>query len=331
MASLASAAQQQSGLPGFTLPLNYVPPGWLNPFRTRLLYPHALQETEESTKVYREILMMRVMNTITEKQDWNKKIFNEEIISKWREEILNSGQDISPKMMDYIVKELQWKSKLIETDGFITAFDKGVVKSDTAVPEELRKALADAVAPLEDVPDDQKDYHPGSDQKVIDLVHPSLFPLIYGHTRILRNELVTLENCIGTTGQGELLPAFSESSDERWMPGVERDFYSRKFQWLPCNVELSATESAEPECRIVSYINNLHPAKHRTLYGVIEKIISCAIPLWNRSLAGEGSMNRIMYEVVEYDEESLGPPPEQEPNEPEDDFSGTLLGLGIIC
>ena len=34
----------------------------------------------------------------------------------------------------------------------------------------------------------------------------------------------------------------------------------------------------------MSYINNLHPERHEALYSVIEKIISAAFPLWNKSL-----------------------------------------------
>jgi hypothetical protein len=37
--------------------------------------------------------------------------------------------------------------------------------------------------------------------------------------------------------------------------------------------------------RITSYINNLHPWKHRGLYKVIEDVISKSIPLWNITLA----------------------------------------------
>lgn len=57
--------------------------------------------------------------------------------------------------------------------------------------------------------------------------------------------------------------------------------YSQKFQWLPCDVGLI---DEEPGCRITSYINNLHPVKHRDLYGVLEKVIARAIPLWKRSM-----------------------------------------------
>lgn len=57
--------------------------------------------------------------------------------------------------------------------------------SDVIVSFETKIALRSAVAPLEDVSDDQKDWHPGSDGKVLDLVHPSLFPLMYGKSKYL--------------------------------------------------------------------------------------------------------------------------------------------------
>ena len=46
----------------------------------------------------------------------------------------------------------------------------------------MRDELIAVVAPLEDVPDSEKDWHPGSDGLVLDLVHPSLYPIVYGRT-----------------------------------------------------------------------------------------------------------------------------------------------------
>lgn len=56
------------------------------------------------------------------------------------------------------------------------------------------------------------------------------------------------------------------------------------------------------ECHIVSYINNLHPARNRDLYGVIEKILARTIPLWNSTLTAmrRREPSRITYKRVEY-------------------------------
>lgn len=62
-------------------------------------------------------------------------------------------------------------------------FKAAVIKSDTAVSSELKAALRTAAARLEDIPDRLKDWRPGSKGRVLDLVHPSLFPLVYGRSR----------------------------------------------------------------------------------------------------------------------------------------------------
>lgn len=82
--------------------------------------------------------------------------------------------------------------------------DAAVIKSDTAVYPDLKAALEAAAAPLEDIPNRFKDWHPGSDGRVLDLVHPSLFPLLYGRSRILSSGVVGLQDCVNYIGKGEV-------------------------------------------------------------------------------------------------------------------------------
>jgi hypothetical protein len=79
-------------------------------------------------------------------------------------------------MMNYVIDELRHKSKSFKKTGMIIAYNGDVVKSDIAISSDLKFLLRDAVRSLEEVPEVQKDYHPGSDEKAVDLVHPSLFP-----------------------------------------------------------------------------------------------------------------------------------------------------------
>ena len=216
-------------------------------------------------------------------------MYKEEITNKWRQEISQSGQDVTEIMMDWVIKELQWKAEVLQNEGLTYVFDIGVVKSDTAIPEDLKQLLKEAVAPFEAVPEEQKDYHPGTNKKVVDLVHQSLFPVVYGHTHILRDRLIGLEDCLSSVGQGELLPVYNKGRTTN---------YSRKFQWLPCDVELLENG----ECRITSYISNAHPIEHRALYGAVEKILARVVPLWNKSLTlpSYDVGQRIPYDGVEY-------------------------------
>jgi hypothetical protein len=77
--------------------------------------------------------------------------------------------------------------------------------------------LIAAVAPLENVPDSEKDWHPGSDGLVLDLVHPSLYPIVYGRT-------VSRGPARSATAAVLVAPTFADSDSK---------FASEKFQWLP--------------------------------------------------------------------------------------------------
>ncbi|KAB8256690.1 hypothetical protein BDV32DRAFT_141025 [Aspergillus pseudonomiae] len=299
-------------LPGYSIPLNYID--------ADEMFPNALGNySTERLNTHREILMMRALNSITDKSDWEKKVFDEEITTKWRKEIMDTGDDITPTMIDWIIKEAQWKAEVFRDTKRVVAFDAGVVKSDTAITKDLRQALKEAVRPLEDVPEEFKDYHPGSDDKVVDLVHPSLFPVVYGRTRVLHRKLIGLEDFENSIGEGKVLAVPTEEEtttvdddddddddDDQWSSrNITHQPYSRKFQWLPCDVHFTDTS----ECRIASYINNLHPKQHGPLYQVIEKILAQTIPLWNMTLTlVQDHYSRIPYDKIEYDEH-----PEAEP------------------
>ena len=138
--------------------------------------------------------------------------------------------------------------------------------SDIAVSHATKEKLKAAILPLENVPESKKDWHPGSDGKVLNIVHPSICPLVYGRTRILPEAEVPLMDCHTYTGKGEVIPA----------PDDTPPYYSGDFQWLPCEVRLDDGNKAT----ITSYINNLHPSGNEDLYSAIEEIITQAIPLW---------------------------------------------------
>ena len=177
-----------------------------------------------------------------------------------------------------------------------------IVKSDTAVPSELRNALRAAAARLEDVPDHLKDWHPGSNDQVLDLLHPSLFPLIYGRTKVLPTGTVPLEDCVEFAETGERTKAVTVSKtstsilkrkasswdedDEDYMAAWD------EFQWLPSDVHFKADGSV----KISSYVNNLHPAHHQNLYKVLEQMVDCSIPLWNEVVSWFQDRRRIEVE-----------------------------------
>jgi Protein of unknown function (DUF4246) len=153
-------------------------------------------------------------------------------------------------MVNWIIAELRYKAKIFKaTGGAVSVFNGDVVKSDLAIPKEVQESLKMAIQTLEDIPEAHRDYHPGSDEKVLDLVHPSLYPLIYGRSRALNDNLVGLEDCLGSIGKGNVLPirAVEETVlDKKGSnPSIQNQWqaspppYSRKFQWLPCDVDIT--------------------------------------------------------------------------------------------
>jgi len=88
-------------------------------------------------------------------------------------------------MADWCIDELRYKASLFPTsprkpppirvyNGDFINF----IKSDYAVSFELKLEPQKAVSKLEaNIPDHLRDWHPGSDEKVRDLVHPSFIRL----------------------------------------------------------------------------------------------------------------------------------------------------------
>jgi hypothetical protein len=152
---------------------------------------------------------------------------------------------MSERMFTYCIDELRFKSSDFRKTGIISVYDGDVVKSDNTIPPSLRNELLSAVAPLEQIPENHRDWHPGSNETVLDLVHPSLFPVVFGRTRILPDDIVGLDNCIKRSGKGETLdvPPYEETHSigrkSIWDAiSIMDKPYSENFQWLPCDVQL---------------------------------------------------------------------------------------------
>lgn len=128
-------------------------------------------------------------------------------------------------------------------------------QSDKLIPETLREELLSAVAPLESVPDTEKDWHPGSNGQVLDLVYPSLWPVVYKRT----------------VDRASLKPLQPRKLNTDAM------FRSERFQWLPSDFHVEDDGSV----RLVSpYINNVNPEDHRALAGAVTSVLEKAVPMF---------------------------------------------------
>ena len=178
--------------------------------------------------------------------------------------------------------------------------EASIVKSDLDESDVFSSTLIQAVEHLENVPDSRKDWHPGSDGLVLDLVHPSLCPLQYGKSMVLPNDKIGLSNWGKYVCEGKVCPLQPELNE-----GLS---YDRKgswgnnltlrpwgnYQWLPSEVRFREDGTATIE----SYINNLHPQQRSELYSVLEKAVDEALPLWNECLSFFHTRMRINVEGV---------------------------------
>lgn len=238
-------------------------------------FGHGVNDFKQSPRLTaREVAMLGVMNALTDKPSWEEKVLDDDIVTKWGEEARRIPL-MSQKAWEWCVLELRDKARRFQKKGRVLVLDAAsrISKSDTTVSETLHRELRDAVQPLLEQPDDGKDWHPGSEGQVLDLVHPSLFPLVFGRTRVLMDGGTVPLDLSNTDlfDTGKIAPQQSSAAGRA----------SRRFQWLPCEVHFK--EDTRTDVEITSYINNLHPSNKKA-YAAIEKIISLAIPAWNEVL-----------------------------------------------
>ena len=156
-----------------------------------------------------------------------------------------------------------------------------VVKADGFIGPKFHKSLQQAFTKLilDHSQSGPPDWHPGTGGKVLNLVHPSMYPLVYGRSRGIQQEVIGVEDAISVwAGKGEVINP--DMNEEGQSESVDRITWSQRFQWLPSNFAVLDHKSVECE----SYINNLHPTKYKPIYRMIEKLIGKALPLWDQCL-----------------------------------------------
>ena len=83
------ASSERVQLPGFGLPLEQ-----------KSILPTATESWFVVPTMVRERVMIGLMGTLKDKPDWERKVFNDEIVSKWRAEALHFGKTMSANIRD---------------------------------------------------------------------------------------------------------------------------------------------------------------------------------------------------------------------------------------
>jgi hypothetical protein len=156
---------------------------------------------------------------------------------------------------------------------------EGVFTETGTVPAELSTRLGAFVDKLN--AESIADYHPGSNNVVRDIVHPSLFPFVEGVSTVT-----------GLAGDFAKVGGNSLEGNRKDMWG--RPYETSKYQWLPSEVLVSDTG----KCKFETYINNLDQKKHDGIYLALEELLSRCLPLLEASWAHGSSI-----EVADSDED----------------------------
>lgn len=206
-------------------------------------------------RTLRELQMLQCSSHIRAKPDWFDKMNDAGIVARWTNEAVAQG--LTEAQVRYVLDELVHYAALRDgrTGIEVSAVD-GVWQSDTLVDDRLGSRLRDAVRVLEEVPEAERDWHPGSDGQVCDLVHPSLFCLV----RDMDN-----------APEG----AWRNPSDR-----YSKYEFSERFQWLPTDLDVSADGDVD----FRSYVNNVHPETHHELLSVLPDLFARMRPLFENVL-----------------------------------------------
>ncbi|KAJ2886163.1 hypothetical protein IWW38_005255, partial [Coemansia aciculifera] len=184
----------------------------------------------------------------------------------------------------YVLDELQYYLSLHTSYSSIrlSAAD-GVWFSDSLIDVQTTNALKDYVAVLANDPSRQQDWHPNDNSCVLNLIDPSLFPLIYSRSMLCLQTTTSPQAALSPAVPGEF-----PGSAKKWSEILSKSGYyvptirycsnsceSRWFSWLPSEFRVDDNGAVTIE----SYINNLHLVKHAAFYPIIASVFSRFVPL----------------------------------------------------
>ena len=266
-------------VPGFGLPIDFE-------LDEKERFQHGTDKDLAERRTIHEIAMIGFMDAVTDKPHWNEEVFKNDIVAKWKDDAMVQHKGLMSELaFDWCIEELKDNAKSYSETGFVKTLESGFrcMKSDTIISDQLRDELKRAVQRLFQTAEQNEHRHPFG--KFYKVLTPSLYPLIYGKTRVLPAGFIGLED-YSTSCKPDRAASRSYGdvggASAPYQHGPVRQFWSNRLQWLPAEVKFNGDTGTD--VRITSYINNLRPGLHQDMYTVIEQLISRAIPAWNQVL-----------------------------------------------
>ncbi|KAF3927818.1 hypothetical protein ABW20_dc0102023 [Dactylellina cionopaga] len=255
----------------------------------RTFYPHPFSyQSSLAGLTYREEYLRNFSTTVRNKTSWTAKVLDRGTVAKWLDEAQEADNAHYGQWwlawnrvdVEFVYKELLVYRKYVEElkkQGLAVEPDiDGVWRADELIEKKLRKQLIEAAATLENVPAIEKNWRPDSDNQILDLIDPWLWPIVY-------NGSFTYTNGKKIEPPGSVTHLLLNNSPEGLLR--MRYGYSATGCWLPSEFQVS---SDGKETKIMSYINGLpsSSSKQQDLFHpIVSKIFTKFVPLFNHVLA----------------------------------------------
>ncbi|KAJ2752581.1 hypothetical protein GGI19_003729 [Coemansia pectinata] len=231
--------------------------------------------------------MRQMSSDIRLKSDWIDVINDADTRTSWAAEA--KAKELTDIEFAYVLDELVYYASLHPPGSNVrfSAAD-GVWFSGTFIDTETTNELKNYATILESIRDRQKDWYPNDRSCVLNLIDPSLFPLIYSRSKLCHQSDTSPQAALKLEDVGEFpgsldewrraLSVTEEREPDHYLPTGVRQYgcySSDKFSWLPSEFRVDDNGAVTIE----SYINNVHPVRHAALYPIITCVFSKFLPL----------------------------------------------------
>ncbi|KAJ2056196.1 hypothetical protein GGI17_006322 [Coemansia sp. S146] len=220
------------------------------------------------------------------KPDWIDMVNDADTRASWAAEA--KAKELTGVEFAYVLDELAYYASLHPPGSNVkfSAAD-GVWFSDTLIDAETTNKVKDYAAILESAPDRQKDWYPNDRTRVLNLIDPSLYPLVYSRSKLCRQSGTSPQAVLKLEDAGEFpgsidgwhkaLNITEDGESGYYLPidGQNCRYSSSEFSWLPSEFCVDDNGAVTIE----SYINNVHPVRHAALYPIIASVFSKFLPL----------------------------------------------------
>jgi hypothetical protein len=175
-------------------------------------------------------------------------------------------------MIQFMIERLNYEISL-HSSVIISPFHQ-IFQSDELVSKEKKSNFLKSLQKFQKV--STGNWRPQSQNIILDLLHPSLFCLVFGRTFVTNEKLIQRDkNPFYWTGNGSIIPILEKPEIKETkifkleiIPD-EEIITSRNYQWIPSEIKVSE----EGKVTFESYINNLNPLEHKSLYKSLEDIL----------------------------------------------------------